>query len=192
MFGDARQLHPYEMIRPTEEEIVQTRRSLSLHKSQAGTSPNLNGGYNGTEIHELMLKPSPSDSSILDLFNEHGDARPLPKIDTSGLQVHASLDVSLSSSSSAGAIAPWLASPGPDSTASTSFEWEISSPNSAMLRRREVAAREGAKGIFAPMQEALSPIVSRAQWIIVMRSAIIGVIVGLIVCGICAAPYPGT
>ncbi|KAH7107804.1 hypothetical protein BKA62DRAFT_684496 [Auriculariales sp. MPI-PUGE-AT-0066] len=191
MFGDARQLRPYEMRQPTEAEIAQIRRSMSIRssdKSRARQAVSLGSAHDDQKYDDIQLQHSSGELASLEFGKDVGA---IPhRINTADL-THSAIDVSLSSSSSH-AIAPWLASPDPSASGSSHWDWEIAPCNSGSLLLRQDAARNGVMGIFAPMQEALNPIVSRAQWIIIMRSASIGVVLGLIVCGICAAPFPGT
>ncbi|KZV81331.1 hypothetical protein EXIGLDRAFT_779856 [Exidia glandulosa HHB12029] len=180
LFGDARQLHPFELVSPSESDIMQAR-SIRSRRGSAAKGDKERIHFNGarrsdsSSIEEKSSKPTLTKAS--------------PRVVDLGLPAEPS------SHSDHSIIAPFLAGPDavpfPQSPSNSSgFDWAISSSSSSMIAKRGRAG-ENIRSIWAPMAEVMSPIVRRGQWEIVIRSFIVGLVVALVVCGICAAPYSG-
>lgn len=170
LFGDARQLHPYELVRPSEEDL----RGARGEKAAGCNRTNCNDGPH--HVHVL------GSGNIVDQKGGRRDSTgsddassEKPKNDW-GIVFSEPIDIRL--------IAPYLALPSGNTSPTTStFSWEIESSNASITDKRFKAG--STRGVFAPMVEALSPVVSRAQWTIIMRSATVGFIIAMIVCGLC-------
>ncbi|EJD44072.1 hypothetical protein AURDEDRAFT_185128 [Auricularia subglabra TFB-10046 SS5] len=196
LFGDARQLHPYELVSPSEAEIFQARpRSRRSSVAKPGAHERF-----ASEAISLEAKISRCDSDVggsekLRHQASHNNI-------SSAAAAARTVDVQLptqTSQNSMSVIAPFLAEPvSPVSplsartttNTSSAFEWAIAPSNASVLARRSKAS-DSVRNIFQPMAEVLSPIVRRGQWEIVIRSFLVGLAVALGVCGICAAPYVG-
>ncbi|KIO27126.1 hypothetical protein M407DRAFT_243462 [Tulasnella calospora MUT 4182] len=210
LFGDARQLYPYELCRPMLPAIQplapltlplpataksdaastnESRRSSldAGNTAKAGSaspwgddksipmSP-INGQAESTAVHS-----STGHKSLVNRGSRSSDYLP----ETAGF-IHPYYEPSItatstnahSSTNGSSSAAPYkfdfdtLPQPSPKRLDDDDKHW------SHFLRER---------GVFSSLTKVFSPAVTRAQWDIVMRSAILGVLVALILGGICIA-----
>lgn len=194
LFGDARQLHPFELVSPSEADLIQARGS----RSRRGSTAKGDREKNGFRTHAIPLESvaargrSDSMSTTNDDGSEKSNAVPVtgsPRVVDLGLPAEPSAH------SQPSVIAPFLACPDvpfprSPSNGRGSFEWVIASSSASTIERRSRAG-ETVRSVWAPMAECLSPVVRRGQWEIVIRSFVVGLAVALVVCGLCAAPYSG-
>ncbi|KAG8937907.1 hypothetical protein FRC00_010622 [Tulasnella sp. 408] len=205
LFGDARQLYPYELCRPmlpaiqplapltlplpatAKSDVASTSESRSSYDAgntaKSGSlspwgedksipmSP-INGQAESTAVHSSTGAKS-RDSRSSDYLPETAGFIPPsyyePSITGTSTNAH---------SSNGSSSAPYkfdfdtLPQPSPKRSDEDDKHW------SRFLRER---------GVFASLTKVFSPVVTRAQWDIVMRSALLGVLVALVLGGICIA-----
>ncbi|QRW18135.1 hypothetical protein RhiXN_03059 [Rhizoctonia solani] len=206
--GDSRQLYPYELARPKITAPISKPQPASISYSEDKPRNDIekSGGATNQVLHvdlEQGHMGSYSSASTLGKHSRHYSTSSMGHGDhqTRGqaceLTAMASPQTVASPASvnnliqqpnaAAGLAAPqrWsfdfdaLPSPGPNASADPN-QW-----GSALPTRSD--RNFGSIPTFGPLTKVLSPIVTRAQWEIVVRSAIMGVVVAAILGAICLA-----
>lgn len=206
LFGDARQLYPYELARPKLPCTIPVMEPLSLPMpvttAGGGGGKPWDGSVSGSSyIDEKAMPMSPMSTAVAHTpelgggetvrHSGSGSAETVPE--TAGFiptyepsisgQSHAAS--TSGGSSSMGSGSPYKfdfdALPGPSASFRKSKDWTLEDEKSSTFRERTV---------FASLTKVFSPIVSRAQWEIIVRSSLLGVLVALVLGGICfAVPF---
>ncbi|KAF8753245.1 hypothetical protein RHS01_07069 [Rhizoctonia solani] len=187
--GDSRQLYPYELARPKITAPISKPQPASISYSEDKPRNDIekSGGATNQVLHvdlEQGHMGSYSSASTLGKHSRH--------YSTSSMGHDCSIPTSVNNliqqpNAAAGLAAPqrWsfdfdaLPSPGPNASADPN-QW-----GSALPTRSD--RNFGSIPTFGPLTKVLSPIVTRAQWEIVVRSAIMGVVVAAILGAICLA-----
>ncbi|KAG8679956.1 hypothetical protein FRC09_018597 [Ceratobasidium sp. 395] len=211
LFGDARQLYPYELARP----------KITSPISKSNSGPTVSGAQD--DAGSEKSRP-PSDAHLyVDLEQGHG-------LGSTSTFEHKPVPRSLSAASSvpgvernsggenwelvAAAASPSRPAPlhldpsqsrqtqgnATSSPAAWSFDFDALPTGSSASGRswetnasagseKRASTRSSSAGIptFGPLTPVLSPVVSRAQWEVVVRSAVLGLIVAAILGAICLA-----
>ncbi|KAG8983507.1 hypothetical protein FRB90_005940 [Tulasnella sp. 427] len=212
LFGDARQLYPYELCRPTLPAI-QPLAPLTLPlpataKSDAASTAGSRSSFDATNIAKAGSISPWSDDKSIPMSPIHGQSESTAVQSSMGAH---SLTQRASRSfdddylpETAGFIPPSYYEPSITATSTNAHSSNGSSsaspykfdfdtlPQPSPRRSQDLDDKHWSRflrerGVFASMTKVFSPVVTRAQWDIVMRSAILGVLVALILGGVCIA-----
>ncbi|KAG8904398.1 hypothetical protein FRB99_001820 [Tulasnella sp. 403] len=200
LFGDARQLYPYELARPQLQAVPQLA-PLSLPlpvqmASKEDASSYVGGTTEEGGITRSKLSPTPEfTDKVVPLspisnngFNNYGAGKP-------------SMDDSDSSSDYLPGTAGFIPSYTPSITNSSAkgaggslpagqpfkFDFDSLPPPPSPRRSTEDGPNFLKRPMFVGLTKVFSPVVSRAQWEVIIRSAMLGVLVALLFGGICFA-----
>jgi len=197
LFGDARQLYPYELARPTLASVpamqplslplpvtMQTKNADSASSFIANSEDDNKHNFpldDSTKAIPMSAIVTPSAGTTA-VHRQQGSASTTDfdyVTQTAGFIQEPSYAPSIGGSTNTGSAGAYVfdfdSLPGPPSHRRSSEEWDDASSE---LRERSM---------FASLTKVFSPLVSRAQWDIVMRSALLGALVALILGGICFA-----
>ncbi|KAB5595741.1 hypothetical protein CTheo_754 [Ceratobasidium theobromae] len=215
LFGDARQLYPYELARPKITSPICKPQLVTISPPEIKTpdDPEKSGPADPSQLYVDLEKGNmgscsstssiakqsrqPSGSSVGHAHHVRGDSNemtvmPSPQtVVSSPTSVHnliqqphgSSRDISLGSS---GSSQPWsidfdafpVAAPHPGANPD---QWDASLPGQQVKKIKELKGSP----TFGPLTKVLSPVVTRAQWEVFVRSALMAVVVALILGAIC-------
>ncbi|KDQ16336.1 hypothetical protein BOTBODRAFT_64934 [Botryobasidium botryosum FD-172 SS1] len=170
LFGDARQLYPYELARPSASVDTEKNAEPMQHAGKYPMPPDDEEAMHGISISpsfrsDAPLKHSPSASPTPTSagFISPSPYLPLLPHDTS----------------------PSTHSVGP----ATLFDFDTLPSPLSQLGPEALAgkAKREKTPMFGPLTRVLSPEITRAQWEIVIRSAILGVFVAIALGAVCIA-----
>lgn len=175
LFGDARQLYPYELARPCSSPTPTERNAEMVPELK--TSPSLS--HYDEDVKGIVVSPSIRPESPTKALSTPGSSPP---------------------PTSAGFISPFLytqqlyrsdsdATPTTSSSPATIFDFDALPPPSAHLSPEALAgkAKRDKVPTFTPLTKILSPEITRAQWEIMVRSAILGLILAIALGAACIA-----
>ncbi|KAG8999662.1 hypothetical protein FRB94_006004 [Tulasnella sp. JGI-2019a] len=199
LFGDARQLYPYELQTPllppvqTTEPMGLLPLPVTARGSNDGHSNNVTNGVatdSQSEVNDGKIRVSnrysaddqamPMSPSTI-VYNEK-DGIPQEWEVTAGFIPPAAYTPSITSSNTYSDNS----NSNRGSSGALHFDFDSLPPPATPRRSSEGTDRSSfnmkfpTRGVFCTMTKVLSPIVSRAQWEIVIRSAIMGVFVAII------------
>lgn len=212
LFGDARQLYPYELARPKITSPMSKPQGVTIGSSDLKSSnaseksqPN-NGSHLYVDLEQGNHMSTCSSTSTFDHkarahlpgFSAPAPAQPLPahgeQCEMSIMTLPTTPTPFIASPTSAQGLfetqagGTGLAEPGANRW---SFDFDALPTSAPTSGQEHWEAKKGpdGKGIptFGPLTKVLSPIVTRAQWEIVIRSAIMAVVVALAFGAICLA-----
>ncbi|KAG8737672.1 hypothetical protein FRC10_007953 [Ceratobasidium sp. 414] len=192
LFGDARQLYPYELARPkithpisrpgngptvsgAQDDVISEK---SRFASDARLYVDLERG-NGGSTSTLGHKPVPGSLSA---------ASTVPGLDRDAENCELAVMSPASTS--------LRQDPGPNSTQGSPANWSFDfdalpgdSPTALCYDTKSEKPKSLGEGIpmFCPLTRVLNPVISRTQWEVVVRSAALAVVVAAVLGAICLA-----
>lgn len=203
LFGDARQLYPFELCRPTLPAI-QPLAPLSLplpataKSDAASTNDDSRSSYDVAKTGSVSpwgddkaIPMSPINGQVESTVNHSNTYRGSPSFDnlpeTAGFIRSTYYEPSITATST---NAHTSTAGGSSSAAPYKFDFDSLPQTNA--KRQDSDNKHWSRflpkrGVFTSLTKVFSPVVTRAQWDIVMRSAILGVLVALVLGGICIA-----
>ncbi|KDQ21189.1 hypothetical protein BOTBODRAFT_168516 [Botryobasidium botryosum FD-172 SS1] len=180
LFGDARQMHPFELVRPKISQPL-TRKDADIELGQSSPLPDrpvsaYSGGASSSQVE--MLRPDSRNSYDADSeFSHATTASFIPSYYSS-----SATDVSIETSYH-GIKGPVLTIIAPfDFDALPSYPSLPSTPaDSCECRKFKFPSIPA----FGPLTRVLNPIIQRAQWEIAIRSALLSTIITIVSLLIC-------
>jgi hypothetical protein len=214
LFGDARQLYPYELARPKitspickpqgpsvsaeDDKSACNASDKSRPVSDAHLYVDLEKGGNSNG-NGMVQSPSCASTSTVDhkpVPNSLSAASTVPGLERHG--ENCELSPMSSPGQSQGVSQPHSVSPdlsGAGSAHRWSFDFDTLPTGSPATtghwdtrpQSQGEKTEQGAIPTFGPLTRVLSPIITRAQWEIVVRSALMAIVVALILGAVCLA-----
>lgn len=177
IFGDARQLYPYELARPhaslvpkTSDTTLQLKESYPSHDDEEGlkgivVSPSMHPDSPTKELKSPTSSTAPTSAGFISpfLYNQ---------------TMYGS-----------GADAPMSPPSTSSSSPATTFDFDALPPLNSQLSPEALKGKSKREKVpvFTPLTKVLSPEITRAQWEIMVRSAILGVFVAVVLGAVCIA-----
>ncbi|KAG8930627.1 hypothetical protein FRC02_003954 [Tulasnella sp. 418] len=193
LFGDCRQLYPYELARPSLSP-PQPLPPLPLPVTTKNAPP-----IPPPSLSTTMNRDDSSQTKQGSIFEDHkiSISSPYPE-DSPSFPSHPKDNTAASFlSETAGFITPFSPSEYEDHKRSSPpllFDFDslpvpVRNPNSPRASSAP-SSKLARRGIMCQLTKVLDPAVTRAQWTIIMRSAVLGVLIALVMGGICfAVPF---
>jgi len=172
LFGDARQLYPYELVRPPAPVNTEKNTELMHHIGGPRMPPDDEEALHGISISPSFRSDAPLKSGT-----------PTSSVPMSAGFISPSQYSPLLYRND---TTPSALSSGPPATM---FDFDALPSPLSQLGPEALAgkAKREKTPMFGPLTKVLSPEITRAQWEIVIRSAILGVFVAIILGAICIA-----
>lgn len=196
LFGDARQLYPFELARPSLSAPLLTETSL-LPLPVTSPTPGKSAMQRQDSMMTISGGSSDMERKVSVSSHQSGQENSLDG-NNGTTAVGPASNYAFSFQDTAGFISPYAASFNSEKARSSppvKFDFDSlpipPSPRASEEDRRK-SVNSGSdllptRGVFCSLTKVVSPVITRAQWEIVMRSAIMGIFVALILGGACFA-----